>query len=67
MANMRQGTVDLVFADAPFNLGKCYEDPGVSDQIQTEFYRGWCRTWMLRPYEYYVRVERFSSITGPSG
>lgn len=54
MANMRQGTVDLVFADAPFNLGKRYEDPGVSDQIQTEFYRGWCRTWMLEA----VRVLR---------
>jgi len=44
---MRQGSVDLVFADPPFNLGKRYEDPGVSDQYHDEAYRGWCRTWML--------------------
>lgn len=47
LANMRQGSVDLVFADPPFNLGKRYEDPGVSDQYHDEAYRGWCRTWML--------------------
>jgi len=47
LANMRQGTVDLVFADPPFNLGKRYEDAGVSDQYHDEAYRGWCRTWIL--------------------
>jgi len=47
LANMRQGTVDLFFADPPFNLGKHYEDPEVSDQYHVETYRGWCRTWML--------------------
>jgi site-specific DNA-methyltransferase (adenine-specific) len=51
---MRQGTVDLVFADPPFNLGKRYEDPGVSDQYHDEAYRGWCRTWMLEA----IRVLR---------
>jgi site-specific DNA-methyltransferase (adenine-specific) len=54
LANMRQGTVDLVFADPPFNLGKRYEDPGVSDQYHDEAYRGWCRTWMLEA----IRVLR---------
>jgi site-specific DNA-methyltransferase (adenine-specific) len=54
MANMRQGTVDFVFADPPFNLGKRYEDPDVSDQYHDEVYRGWCRTWMLEA----IRVLR---------
>lgn len=54
LANMRQGTVDLVFADPPFNLGKRYEDPEVSDQYHDEVYRGWCRTWMLEA----IRVLR---------
>jgi site-specific DNA-methyltransferase (adenine-specific) len=47
LANIRQGTVDLVFADPPFNLGKRYEDPEISDQLHQEAYRGWCRSWML--------------------
>lgn len=54
LANMRQGTVDLIFADPPFNLGKRYEDPDVSDQYHDEAYRGWCRTWMLEA----IRVLR---------
>ncbi|MGA2896292.1 MAG: site-specific DNA-methyltransferase [Acidobacteriaceae bacterium] len=47
LANIRSGSVDMVFADPPFNLGKRYEDPGVTDQHLEEAYRGWCRTWLL--------------------
>lgn len=54
LANIRQGTVDVVFADPPFNLGKRYEDPAISDQYHNEAYRGWCRTWMLEA----IRVLR---------
>jgi site-specific DNA-methyltransferase (adenine-specific) len=47
LANIRSSTIDLVFADPPFNLGKRYEDPGASDQHLEEAYRGWCHTWLL--------------------
>jgi len=47
LANMREGTVDLIFVDPPFNLGKDYKVPEFNDAMADEFYRGWCRTWLL--------------------
>ena len=47
LANLRSGTIDLAFADPPFNLGKQYEDADVSDNYHDEAYRGWCRTWII--------------------
>lgn len=47
LANLKSSSIDLVFADPPFNLGKRYEDPGASDQHLEEAYRAWCRAWLL--------------------
>ena len=38
-------SVDVVFADPPFNLGKDYGDL-VSDQQSTREYLQWCRRWL---------------------
>jgi site-specific DNA-methyltransferase (adenine-specific) len=38
-------TVDLAFADPPFNLGKRYTS-GVDDTLTNEKYLGWCKQWM---------------------
>lgn len=38
-------SVDLVFADPPFNLGKHYGE-GVSDQIEGDKYLGWSQQWL---------------------
>lgn len=38
-------SVDLVFADPPFNLGKEYGE-GVSDQMETDKYLSWSRQWL---------------------
>jgi site-specific DNA-methyltransferase (adenine-specific) len=54
LASIQSDSVDLVFADPPFNLGKRYEDAGVSDNLNDEMYRGWCRTWILES----IRVLR---------
>ncbi len=54
LANIRSRTIDMVFADPPFNLGKRYEDPGASDRHLEEAYRGWCRSWLLEA----IRVLR---------
>ncbi|MGH2348553.1 MAG: DNA methyltransferase [bacterium] len=39
-------TVDLVFADPPFNLGKDY-GKGISDKRKDDDYLVWCREWLL--------------------
>jgi site-specific DNA-methyltransferase (adenine-specific) len=38
-------SVDLVFADPPFNLGKDYGKV-VSDSLADDEYLGWCRSWI---------------------
>jgi len=43
---MLKDSVDLVFADPPFNLGKRYDSDAFSDTLETEKYRSWCQTWL---------------------
>ena len=38
-------SVDLVFADPPFNLGKQYGE-GVSDRLETREYLNWSQQWL---------------------
>jgi site-specific DNA-methyltransferase (adenine-specific) len=47
LASLQSESIDLVFADPPFNLGKRYEDESVNDNFHDEMYRGWCKTWIL--------------------
>ena len=47
LTNIRDNTIDLAFADPPFNLGKTYNVPEYSDSFAAESYRGWCRGWLL--------------------
>jgi site-specific DNA-methyltransferase (adenine-specific) len=48
LANMKKNSVDLVFLDPPFNLGKDYKVQGFRDRsLNEEEYRGWCRTWII--------------------
>jgi site-specific DNA-methyltransferase (adenine-specific) len=42
-------SVDLVFADPPFNLGKDY-GKGVSDKYIDDEYVDWCRAWVSECY-----------------
>lgn len=47
IAGMRQiddGTVDLAFADPPFNIG--YDYDLYQDDLESEKYLDWCRQWM---------------------
>src|SRR5258708_31076031 len=48
LANIRDSSIDLVFADPPFNLGKDYQIADFSDNLANEMYMGWCRTWLLQ-------------------
>lgn len=47
MNTIADGTVDLIFADPPFNLDKKYES-GMNDKISEEEYLRWTEKWVLR-------------------
>jgi len=46
LSQMSSNSVDLVFADPPFNLGKKYESEAFTDTLAIEQYRSWCQTWL---------------------
>jgi site-specific DNA-methyltransferase (adenine-specific) len=54
MATMSSESIDCIFADPPFNLGKEYNN-GQSDLLKDRDYLDWCRLWisesvrMLKP------------------
>jgi site-specific DNA-methyltransferase (adenine-specific) len=45
MPTVDDASVDLVFADPPFNLGKLYGE-NVSDSLDPQRYLDWCRRWI---------------------
>jgi len=45
MATIADESVDLVFADPPFNLGKDYGQ-GISDSLKASDYLDWCSAWI---------------------
>lgn len=47
LANIKEKSVDLVFVDPPFNLGKDYNIADFDDAMASEMYRVWCRTWIM--------------------
>ena len=46
MREMRSESIDCVFADPPFNLGKDYKS-GFNDKVSQEQYFNWCKEWMV--------------------
>ena len=48
------GSVDLVFADPPFNLSKDYPS-GINDSLKDEDYLSWCKEWI----EESIRILKF--------
>lgn len=45
MPKLRSESVDCVFADPPFNIGKDYKN-GFSDRVSEEDYYTWCERWI---------------------
>jgi site-specific DNA-methyltransferase (adenine-specific) len=45
MRKIDADSVDLAFADPPFNLGKAYTSK-IDDSIAEHEYLGWCRSWL---------------------
>lgn len=43
--NIEDDSVDMVFADPPFNLSKLYPSE-VDDNLKTEEYLAWCQEWI---------------------
>lgn len=44
MATLPEDSVDLIFADPPFNLNKLYPSK-IDDNLKEEQYLGWCEQW----------------------
>ena len=45
LADVRDGSIDTVFADPPFNLGKEYRS-GTNDKLAESEYVAWCKSWI---------------------
>lgn len=45
LAELDDESVDLVFADPPFNLGKVY-GAGIDDSLDEDAYLAWCSRWI---------------------
>lgn len=45
MRSLDDNSVDMVFADPPFNLSKTYDD-GIDDNLSTSKYLSWCYEWL---------------------
>jgi len=45
MENMDSESVDMIFADPPFNLDKDYPS-GINDNLKEEEYLMWCKEWL---------------------
>lgn len=45
MSQVPDATVDLAFADSPFNLGKAYSSK-IDDSLAEPDYVSWCKTWL---------------------
>lgn len=45
MRGLNSGSVDMIFADPPFNLNKLYPS-SINDNLKTERYLEWCETWL---------------------
>jgi DNA modification methylase len=43
---LRADSVDCVFADPPFNLGKDYGNGAEKDELQSDDYLSWCYSWL---------------------
>ena len=46
LANIRSESIDCVFADPPFNLGKDYKN-GFEDRVSEGRYYDWCKQWIF--------------------
>lgn len=46
LKNVKSDSIDLVFTDPPFNLGKDYLNPRFKDLIPAAEYEEWCRKWL---------------------
>lgn len=56
-ASLRDETLDCIFADPPFNLGKNYGNGFVTDDLDRDDYLEWCFSW----------IDEFIRLIKPGG
>lgn len=47
LQEMVSDSVNVAFADPPFNLGKNYGTDSFTDRLASQEYRAWCQTWLM--------------------
>ena len=47
LQTIKDNTIDLVFTDPPFNVGKDYETSRFHDRKKPQEYETWCHRWLL--------------------
>ena len=47
LQTMKSDSIDMVFADPPFNLSKLYPS-AINDNLKTEKYLHWCQEWLYQ-------------------
>lgn len=55
LSQIPSNSVDMVFADPPFNLNKLYPSE-INDNLRTEFYIKWCQAWI----DECIRILKFN-------
>jgi site-specific DNA-methyltransferase (adenine-specific) len=45
LKSLKSNSINCVFADPPFNLGKCY-NKNITDNVAEETYINWCKVWL---------------------
>jgi site-specific DNA-methyltransferase (adenine-specific) len=46
LRSLKDDSIDCIFADPPFNLGKDYGHKAVNDALDKKAYLDWCYTWL---------------------
>jgi len=46
LSGLKDNSIDLVFTDPPFNLGKDYGNSDFTDNLEEDEYLKWCQMWL---------------------
>lgn len=57
MQRVPERSIDLVFADPPFNIGFEYDQ--YDDQLESDKYLNWSKEWICEVYRVLKPEERF--------
>jgi DNA modification methylase len=63
MRSLESDSVDMIFADPPFNVGKKYGGDSKADKMSPEEYYKWCNAWIEEGYRLLKTTGSFYLMT----